>query len=319
MLLRLNMKKKIVFLDRSTFPKNCLFPKIDFNHSWKTYNFTKKSDVRRRIRNANIIITNKIELNKSNLVHAKKLELIAITATGTNIIDLDYCKKNNISVCNLIDYASISVSEHVLTLMLTLSKNIKGLENDINNKLWQKRKVFALLSREINDLYGKTMGIIGKGSIGLKVGRLTKAFGMNTKFFSVRNYKKNDFKKFISSLDYLSIHCPLNSSTQDLITMKELRIMKKNLILINTARGGIVNEIDLTKALKRKIIAGAGIDVTSKEPPHSSHAYYSVLNKSNFIWTPHTAWASRETLQEAINQLIENINSFYKGKKRNIV
>ena len=319
MLLRLNMKKKIVFLDRSTFPKNCLFPKIDFNHSWKTYNFTKNSDVSKRIRNANIIITNKIELNKSNLVHAKKLELIAITATGTNIIDLDYCKKNNISVCNLKNYASISVSEHVLTLMLTLSKNIKGLENDINNKLWQKRKVFALLSREINDLHGKTLGIIGKGSIGLKVGKLAKAFGMNIKFFSVRNYKKIDFKKFISSLDYLSIHCPLNSSTQDLITMKEFRIMKKNLILINTARGGIVNEIDLTKALKRKIIAGAGIDVTSKEPPHTSHAFYSILNKSNFIWTPHTAWASRETLQKAINQLIENINSFYKGKKRNIV
>ena len=319
MLLKLNMKKKIVFLDRSTFSKNCLFPKIDFNHSWKTYNFTKKSDVSKRIRNANIIITNKIELNKSNLVHAKKLELIAITATGTNIIDLDYCKKNNISVCNLKNYASISVSEHVLTLMLTLSKNIKGLENDINNKLWQKRKVFALLSREINDLHCKTMGIIGKGSIGLKVGQLAKAFGMNIKFFSVRNYKKIDFKKFISSLDYLSIHCPLNSSTQDLITMKEFRIMKKNLILINTARGGIVNEIDLTKALKRKIIAGAGIDVTSKEPPNPSHTYYSILNQSNFIWTPHTAWASRETLQEAINQLIENINSFYKGKKRNIV
>ena len=135
------MKKKIVFLDRSTFPKNCLFPKIDFNHSWKSYNFTKNSDVSKRIRNANIIITNKIELNKSNLVHAKKLELIAITATGTNIIDLDYCKKNNLSVCNLKDYASISVSEHVLTLILTLSKTITGLENHINKQFCQIRKV----------------------------------------------------------------------------------------------------------------------------------------------------------------------------------
>ena len=213
----------------------------------------------------------------------------------------------------------MSVAEHVLTLMLTLSKNIKGLERDINKKIWQKRKVFALLSREINDLNGKTLGIIGKGSIGIKVGKLAKAFGMKVKFFSVRKSKGIEFKKFVSSLDYISIHCPLNRNTENLITIKELKLMKHNLILINTARGGIVNEVDLTKALKRKIIAGAGIDVTTTEPPNPSHAYYSILNKSNFIWTPHTAWASQETLQDAINQLIENINSFYKGKKRNIV
>ena len=313
------MKKNIVFLDSSTFPSNTLFPKLSFNHTWKNYKFTKKAEVKERINKANIVVTNKIELNKSNLKSAKDLELIAITATGTNIIDLDYCKAHNISVCNLRNYASVSVAEHVLTLMLTLSKNIKGLERDINKKIWQKRKVFALLSREINDLNGKTLGIIGKGSIGIKVGKLAKAFGMKVKFFSVRKYKKTEFKKFVSSLDYISIHCPFNRNTENLITIKELQLMKHSLILINTARGGIVNEVDLTKALKRKIIAGAGIDVTTTEPPNLSHAYYSILNKSNFIWTPHTAWASQETLQGAINQLIENINSFYKGKKRNIV
>ena len=313
------MKKNIVFLDSSTFPSNILFPKLSFNHTWKNYKFTKKAEVKERINKANIVVTNKIELNKSNLKSAKDLELIAITATGTNIIDLDYCKAHNISVCNLRNYASVSVAEHVLTLMLALSKNIKGLERDINKKIWQKRKVFALLSREINDLNGKTLGIIGKGSIGIKVGKLAKAFGMKVKFFSVRKYKRIEFKKFISSLDYISIHCPLSRNTENLITIKELKLMKHNLILINTARGGIVNEVDLTKALKQKIIAGAGIDVTTTEPPNLSHAYYSILNKSNFIWTPHTAWASQETLQDAINQLIENINSFYTGKKRNIV
>ena len=138
-------------------------------------------------------------------------------------------------------------------------------------------------------------------------------------YFSVRNYTNTQFIKFITSIDYLSVHCPLNKNTKNLITFKELKLMKKNLILINTARGGIVNEEDLVKALKKNIIAGAGIDVATKEPPKSSHAYYTILNQSNFIWTPHTAWASEETLQEAINQLIANINSFYKGKKRNIV
>ena len=311
--------KKIVFLDRSTFPKKIKIPKLNFKNNWKNYDFSEKRDVKKRIKDANIIVTNKILLNSDNLSVAKKLELIAITATGTNIVDIDYCRRNNISVCNLRDYASISVAEHVFSLMLTLSKNIKGLEKDIVERLWQKRKVFALLSREINDLHGKALGIIGKGSIGLKVGRIAKAFGMNVNYFSVKSFKKTQFLKFLSSLDYLSIHCPLNDKTKDLITIKELKKMKKNLILINTARGGIVNEIDLTNALKQRIIAGAGIDVAANEPPKQSHTYYSILNEANFIWTPHTAWASNETLQKAINQLIQNINSFYKGRKRNIV
>tara|TARA_Y100000817_G_scaffold152697_1_gene119355 strand:- start:50 stop:1003 length:954 start_codon:yes stop_codon:yes gene_type:complete len=314
-----NKQKKIVFLDRATFPKKINIPKLDFRADWINYQFTMPSEVKKRVNGANIVITNKVELNRANLSNAHDLELIAITATGTNIIDLEFCKNNRITVCNLRDYASISVAEHVLTLMLCLSKNMKGLEKDIGKKLWQKRKVFALLSREIVDLHGKTLGIIGKGSIGLRVGRLAKAFGMKIIFFSVRKYKKNEFKKFISSIDYLSIHCPLNIKTKDLITMKELKSMKSNLILINTARGGIVNEVDLTRALKQKIIAGAGIDVATSEPPKKSHVYYSLLNEANFIWTPHTAWASNETLQEAINQLIKNINSFYKGRKRNIV
>ncbi len=313
------MIKKIVFLDRATFPKNIVFPPIKFNYFWKNYNFTEQSQIKKRISSANIIITNKVNLNKSVLQEAVNLELIAITATGTNIIDLNYCKENNISVCNLRNYASVSVAEHVFAMMLMLSKNIKGLEKDINKKIWQKKKVFTLLSREINNLHDKKLGIIGKGSIGKKVGKFAKSFGMKVKYMSVRKFDRNKFIKFISSLDYLSIHCPLDNRTKDLITIKEFKLMKKNMILINTARGGIVNEADLTIALKRKIIMGAGIDVTTSEPPKKSHAYYSILNKANFIWTPHTAWASNETLQEAINQLIKNINSFYKGKKRNIV
>lgn len=313
------IKKEIVFLDRSTFPKKIVFPKIIFPHNWINFDYTEISEINKRIREANIIITNKVNLNNFNLASAKHLELIAITATGTNIIDLDYCKKNSIAVCNLRNYASTSVAEHVFALMLILSKNIKGLAEDIEKEIWQKKRVFALLSRQINDLNGKTLGIIGKGSIGIKVARLASAFGMNVMNFSVRNFKKNEFVKFISSLDYISIHCPLNNKTKNLITMQELKAMRKNLILINTARGGIVNEADLTKALKRKIIAGAGIDVTTTEPPKKSHVYYSILNEANFVWTPHTAWASNETLQEAINQLIKNINSFYKGRKRNIV
>ncbi len=311
--------KKIVFLDKSTFPKKINFPKFKFKNTFKGYDFTETSQLISRIRRAHVIITNKIKLSGKDLSKAPNLELIAITATGTNIIDLEYCKKNNIFVCNLREYASTAVAEHVFALILNLTKKIKGLEKDINKYIWQERKVFALLSHEIFELKGKTLGIIGKGSIGKKVTKIAKAFEMNVLYHSVRKNNHNRLSGFLKKLDILSIHCPLTTSTKNLINSKELNLLKKTAIIINTARGGIVNEDDLVKAIKNGTISGAGIDVTTKEPPNKNHPYYSILKHPNFIWTPHTAWASNETLQEAINQLINNVNSFYSGKLKNIV
>ncbi len=311
--------KKIVFLDKSTFPKKINFPKFKFKNTFKGYDFTETSQLISRIRRAHVIITNKIKLSGKDLSKATNLELIAITATGTNIIDLEYCKKNNIFVCNLREYASTAVAEHVFALILNLTKKIKGLEKDINKYIWQERKVFALLSHEIFELKGKTLGIIGKGSIGKKVTKIAKAFEMNVLYHSVRKNNHNRLSGFLKKLDILSIHCPLTTSTKNLINSKELNLLKKTAIIINTARGGIVNEDDLVKAIKNGTISGAGIDVTTKEPPNKNHPYYSILKHPNFIWTPHTAWASNETLQEAINQLINNVNSFYSGKLKNIV
>ena len=311
--------KNIVFLDKSTFPKTVKFPKFKFKNKFKGYNFTESSQVTSRIKNAHVIITNKIKLSEIDLSKASSLELIAITATGTNIIDLEYCKKNNILVCNLRDYASTAVAEHVFALILNLVKKIKGLEKDISKYIWQERKVFALLSHEISELKGKTLGIIGKGSIGKKVAKIAKAFEMNILYLSVRENKNNKLNNFLKKLDILTIHCPLTTSTINLINLKELRLMKKTAVIINTARGGIINENDLVKAIKMKVISGAGIDVSTKEPPNKNHPYYSILKYPNFIWTPHTAWASNETLQVAINQLFNNINSFYNGMSKNVV
>ena len=311
--------KKIVFLDRDTFPKTILIPKLKFKHKWKNYSFTKQEQVIERIKSANIVVTNKTKLSQKELGAAKALELIAITATGTNIVDLNFCRKNNIRLCNLRNYASISVAEHVFALALNLIKQIKGLEKDIKTDIWQERKVFALLNRSIGDLNSKTIGIIGKGAIGKQVKKISTAFNMKVIFFSVRNFKKSDFKSFLSKCDILSIHCPLNKNTLDLITVKELRLMKKSSIIINTARGGIVNENDLVTAINKKMIAGAGIDVATTEPPKKTHPYYKIINRPNFIWTPHTAWASNATLSNAVDQLIDNINSFYLNKPKNLV
>ena len=313
------MIKNVVFLDRDTFPEGFKVPPLKINAKWKYYGFTTDIQVSKRIKNAHIIVNNKVNLTSKNLKDAKNLELIAISATGTNIIDLEYCKTKSIAVTNLRNYASDSVAEHVLAMILTLLKQIKGLEKDIKKNIWQTRKVFALLSKKIQNLNGKTIGIIGKGSIGLKVAKLSKAFGMKVSFLSAQNLKKSDLNKFLKEIDILTIHCPLNKNTENLISLKELKLMKQDSIIINTARGGIVNERDLVHALNKKIISAAGIDVTTMEPPKKTHPYYSIINSPNFIWTPHTAWASDETLKNALDQLIENINSYYLGKPKNLV
>ena len=198
-------------------------------------------------------------------------------------------------------------------------KQIKGLEKDIQTDIWQKRKVFALLNRSIGDLNGKTIGIIGKGAIGKQVKKISKAFDMKASFFSARDFKRSDLINFLSKCDILTIHCPLEKNTLNLITFKELKLMKKTSIIINTARGGIINEHDLVAAIKKNIIAGAGIDVATTEPPKKNHPYYNIIDKPNFIWTPHTAWASNATLNNAVNQLINNINSFYRNQPKNLV
>ena len=314
-----SVKKNIVFLDSSTFPNHLKFDKLEFSHIWKNHKTTSPTEVIKRIKTAHVLVNNKVNLGEHELQHAKNLELIALTATGTNIIDLDYCKKNNIKVCNLRDYASITVAEHTFALMLTLYRQIKGLEEDITSGLWQKQKVFSMVNRRVFDLYDKQIGIIGRGSIGTQVAKLARAFGMKVEFISAQRLKDDQLKTFLKRQDIVSLHCPLNSKTKNLIALKELKYMKKSALIINTARGGIINEADLVTAIQQKLIAGAGIDATTAEPPKKNHPYYKIIKKSNFVWTPHTAWASEEALQASLQQLIHNINRFYAGRPRNLV
>jgi glycerate dehydrogenase len=198
-------------------------------------------------------------------------------------------------------------------------RQIKGLEEDIESGLWQKQKIFTMVNRRVFNLYNKKIGIIGKGSIGKQVAKLARAFSMQVEFISAQNLKKAQLHKFLKKQDIITLHCPLNKNTKDLIASKELTIMKKSAVIINTARGGIINELALVNAIKKKTIAGAGIDVTTAEPPKKNHPYYQIIKNSNFVWTPHTAWASEEALQASMDQLILNINEFYLGKPRNLV
>ena len=304
----------IVFLDRATFGNDCKIRKPNFPHNWIEHQLTKKSQVFNRVKDADIIITNKVILKNEYLKKLKKLKFISIPSTGTNIIDLMYCKKLGIKVSNIRNYANDSVAEHVLGLIIYLTKKIGLVNDDIKKGKWLKRKTFGAFLRTIPILKGKKIGIIGKGSTGKALAKISRGFGMKVTFFSARKFKEIEFIKFLSCQDIVSIHCPLADNTRNLITMKHIKKMKKNIILINSARGSIINEKDLVTAIQNNLIGGAGVDVVSKEPPPANHPYFKILSKPNFILTPHTAFATTESLQLGMDMTIENINCFYKGR-----
>tara|TARA_Y200000002_G_C22612741_1_gene634594 strand:+ start:248 stop:1195 length:948 start_codon:yes stop_codon:yes gene_type:complete len=307
-------KIKIVFLDRATFGNDCKIKKPDFPHTWVEYQLTKKDQVLKRTRDADIIITNKVILKNEYLKKLDNLKFISIPSTGTNIIDLEFCKKLGIKVSNIRNYANDSVAEHVLGLIIYLTKKIGLVNQDIKKGKWQKKVTFGAFLRTIPILKGKKIGIIGKGSTGKALSKISKGFGMKVTFFSARKYKERDFIKFLSTQDIISIHCPLATNTMNLISMKHIKSMKKDIILINSARGGIINENDLVSAIQKNLIGGAGVDVVSQEPPKKNHPYFKILSKPNFILTPHTAFATTESLQLGMDMTIENINNFYKGR-----
>tara|TARA_B100001029_G_C15055515_1_gene454049 strand:+ start:1106 stop:2053 length:948 start_codon:yes stop_codon:yes gene_type:complete len=304
----------IVFLDRATFGNDCKIKKPNFPHNWIEHQLTKKSQVFNRVKDADIVITNKVILKNEYLKKLKKLKFISIPSTGTNIIDLMYCKKLGIKVSNIRNYANDSVAEHVLGLIIYLTKKIGLVNDDIKKGKWLKRKTFGAFLRTIPILKGKKIGIIGKGSTGKALAKISRGFGMKVTFFSARKFKEIEFIKFLSYQDILSIHCPLADNTKNLITMKHIKKMKKNIILINSARGSIINEKDLVTAIQNNLIGGAGVDVVSKEPPPANHPYFKIISKPNFILTPHTAFATTESLQLGMDMTIENINCFYKGR-----
>ena len=300
---------KISLLDSATFGDFFELEKPSFPCEWKTYKITEPSEVLERIQDIDIAIINKVVLNREVLEKTEKLKLIALAATGYNIVDLDCCKEKGILVCNIRDYAFDSVPEHTFALILALRKNILGYKKALQDGLWQESGQFCLFLEPVHCLSGSRLGIIGSGSLGQAVAKLGEAFGMDVCFaqrkfaqrkFDRRKEEKNPsqqfqqkssqnngfsnkylpFEEIIETSSVISVHCPLLPETKDLISKKELKKMRKDCLLINNSRGGIVNEA-LVEAIKEKRIAGAGIDVVSSEPP--SLSYHSILNYPNFI------------------------------------
>jgi len=314
-------KEYVVFLDRATLLADLRIP--DFNHAWVELPTCTVDQVAEQLWRATIAITNKVPITRAVLDASPKLRLIAVAATGTNNVDLDACRDRGVAVCNIRGYAQHTVPEHVFMLLLALRRNLLAWRVSLQNDAWQKAEQFCLFDHEIHDLHGSTLGLIGYGNVGVGVERLARAFGMQVLIAERKGAAeirpgRVAFDEVLAHADQISLHTPLTEDTQGLIGTREFGLMKRSAILINTARGGVVDEAALVSALKTRRIAGAGFDVLSLAPPSQGNPLLT-LNLPNFLLTPHVAWSSREAMQALADQLIDNIEAFVRGEERNRV
>ncbi len=312
---------RIVFLDRDSLQARVRAPA--FEHAWQDHAGTNEDEVVDRLAGASIAITNKVPLRAAAIDRLPGLKMVAIAATGTDNVDLEACRARGIAVANIRDYSVVSVPEHAFALLLALRRNLRAYAADVEAGRWETSPRFCLLDHPIGDLAGSRLGIVGYGALGRKVAQLGRAFGMEVAVHSrspvgEAGLTELPLDELLATSDVVSLHLPLNAATRHLIGARELGLMKKTALLINTARGGLVDEAALAEALQAGTIGGAGFDVLSKEPPESANPLLR-LRLPNFILTPHVAWASAGAMQTLANMLVDNIEAWAAGNPRNLV
>lgn len=313
--------ESIVFLDRSTLEADVRRPA--FPHRWAEYPVTAPGQLVERLQDATIAVTNKVPLRAEVLSRLPKLRLVAEAATGVNNIDVDWCRGHGVAVCNIRDYAVHAVPEHVFMMILALRRNLLAYREDLKKGLWQASDQFCLFTHPIHDLHGSTLGVVGWGVLGRAVARLGEGFGMRVLVAERRDAAEvrsglTPFETVLKESDVVTLHMPLTDATRNLVGAPELALMKPSALLINAARGGVVDEAALVSALKSGTIAGAGLDVLAVEPPREGNPLLD-LGLPNLIVTPHIAWASREAMQILADQLVDNIEAFVRGAPNNLV
>lgn len=309
----------IVFLDRDSLQAQVRRPA--FAHAWTEYPATAAGDVALRLRGASVAITNKVPLRAADIAALPDLKMVAVAATGTDNVDLAACRARGIVVSNIRNYSLVSVPEHVFTLILALRRNLRAYSADVEAGLWQRSSRFCLLDHPIADLAGSRLGIVGYGALGRKVASIARAFGMQVCVTSRSPVPDADvlalpLDELLRTADVVSLHLPLNDQTRNLIGAAELAAMKKSALLINTARGGLVDEAALAEALESGALGAAGFDVLSQEPPDAGNPLLR-LRLPNFILTPHVAWASAGAMQTLADMLIDNIEAWNEGRPIN--
>jgi glycerate dehydrogenase len=313
--------ERIVFLDRRTLRVSLRPPRI--KHQWQEYDNTPREKVRERLEDATIAITNKVLLREQDLHDLRSLRFIAVAATGVDCVDLDYCRQHKIAVSNIPHYTRHSVPEHVFALILALKRSLIPYHLAVRNGRWQRSEDFFFLDYPIQALHGTTLGIIGYGELGQAVEKIGQAFGMEV-LIAERKHAleirpgRVPFKDVLHRSDVITLHTPLSADTRNLIGSTELTAMQSHTLLINVARGGLVDELALAHALRTRLIGGAAVDVLNEEPPKADNPLLE-LDLPNLIVTPHVGWASEEALKIMAEQLIDNIESFVSGSPKNLV
>ena len=315
--------ERIVFLDRQTLSPETVLRAPAFPHRFDMHDRTRPEEVAGRIADADIIITNKVRITAADIAAAPRLRFIAVAATGYDVIDVPACVARGIMVSNVRGYAVTTVPEHVFALVLALRRSLFGYRQAVARGRWQEAAQFCFFDYPIRDLAGSMLGVVGSGALGQATARLGAALGMNVQFAGRKSDTGTEgrvpFETFLATSDVVTLHCPLNAETRGMIGDGEFAQMARRPLLINVGRGGLVDEHALARAFERDLIASAAFDVTSPEPPAMDSPLMRLLQRPNFILTPHVAWASREAIQILADQLIGLIEAFRAGSPINRV
>ncbi|MBD5521473.1 MAG: D-2-hydroxyacid dehydrogenase [Lachnospiraceae bacterium] len=289
------------------------------------YPNTVENNTAERVKDADIIIANKAPLNENTLKDAPNVKLICLFSTGYDSVDVEYCRSRGIKVSNVVNYCTSAVAQHTLLLAMMLSEKITYYDEYVKSGAYSAQDRFSHFDRVFNELEGKTWGIVGMGNIGRRTAALARAFGCRVIFYSASGkstcteYERVEFDTLLKESDILSLHCPLTDRTKYLINKDALDKMKKTAILINVARGAVVNTKDLYQALMDEKIAAAGLDVLEKEPMGVSDPLYQIKDSTKLIITPHMSWASVEARTRLVGEVVKNIEAFLDGEGRNNV
>lgn len=314
---------KIVELDRETLGYDIDTSVLKTIGSFEEHEAADLETTREYIKDADIIIFNKTKMNEELLKDAPNVKLLAITATGFDNIDLKYCKSRGIAAANVKAYSTPAVAQHTFAMALFILEKISYYDEYVKSGKYSSQSGFCNFDEKYNELSGKTWGIIGMGNIGRSVAKIAEAFGCKVIFYSASgnstctDYERVDLDTLLKESDVLSIHCPLSDRTRNLINRDTLKLMKKSAILINVARGPVVNDADLAEALNNGTIAGAGLDVLGVEPMEKDNPLGLIKDSRKLLITPHMAWASVESRQRCFDEVLLNIKAFIEGRERN--
>lgn len=289
------------------------------------YPNTVAENTAERVKDADIIISNKAPMNENTLKDVPNVKLICLFATGFDCVDLAYCKSRGIKVANVVNYSTAAVVQHTFLLALALEEKLIYYDDYVKSGAYAAQDRFSNFDRAFGELEGKTWGIVGMGNIGRRVAQVAQALGCKVIFYSASGksscteYERVEFDELLAQSDILSLHCPLSDRTRGLIDKEALSKMKKSAILVNVARGPVVDTRDLYEALTEGQIAAAGLDVLEQEPISRDNPLGSIMDSTKLIITPHMAWASKEARTRLVNEVMENIEAFLRGEERNVV